>query len=190
MEDDDQDNLDYANQLTHFSKQMIFYFFISIPPLGICLNLFALFVLYVRKNNIDRTPMTFLLKWQYIIDTIFLVNGVFNYQSFLIFGYDIQRMSSVACKLDSLGIRWIMQLSAWIQVVICIERLFKAYLSPKFGFKLNKKCIIALILSIMIVLVAVNVNNLFRDFIPVFSDNVTNGSVIITSYICSSNKVI
>lgn len=112
-------NNDYANQLTLITKAIPYYFGVSLPWLALICNTFTLGVLYLKKRN-EKTTMIFLLKCQYICDTIYIFNLLFNDRTFTspLFGYSLQsNVSDFICKFDTIILRFIYCTSSWMQVV-------------------------------------------------------------------------
>lgn len=188
-----QGEINYILYLYYLLIKMTFYFCVIIVPMAIAWNLFALVALFYSKKTTTSTnktsaPMIYLLKWQYIIDTIFLFNVVFNLQSYYVLNYDLQSMSDVTCRLGNLILRYILHMSSWMQVVICIDRFISAYLGPKFNFRMTKTRTTTMIIVIMVIIVLANTANLFRDY-TVLTYNVTtiyNTTRVVTSRTCDS----
>ena len=164
--DIDRNGIVYYNYLSSILKKITFYFCVIIVPLAICWNLFGILVLFSKRKSSTKNNtslMIYLLKWQYVIDTIFLNNIFFNIKSYYIFGYEIQNMTYLSCPLTNLITRFILHISSWMQVIICLDRFIITYLGPKFNFRMNQTRTIILISAIMAIIVWANTANLFRN---------------------------
>lgn len=138
---------EYEYTLNKVSNTITFYFILTLLPLALCFNSFALWVLFSKKN-VDKTFMIYLLKWQYIVDTILILNIIFNSQSLSFFSYSLQLVSDLTCRLYYLLNRFILHFSSWMQVIISLDRFMSIYLEKKLKFKRSQFQILCNLLKI------------------------------------------
>lgn len=127
----DSEYWSFIVDLNYLSNKFTFFIVVTFLPLAVVLNLFALFVLFSKKACADKTSMVYLLKWQYIVDTILILNIIFVFNSGSLFDYSIATMSDLACGLSNYWKRFIYHLSSWIQVVMSLDRFMSVYLEKR-----------------------------------------------------------
>lgn len=165
----------YIDNLNSISSQISFYFVVTLPTTSLCLNTFALLVLFLKPSlQKTKNQMVYLLKCQYIIDTIVVINIIFNYQSSALFSYSLLTISDFTCRFFYVWNRFLIHMSSWIQVIISTDRFLSVYLARKRTRQTKYKTFYT-ILTVAIALLIIDAINTFHYL----DQNQCTGSVLV-----------
>lgn len=166
---------EYIENLNSISSQISFYFVVILPTTSLCLNTFALLVLFLKPSlQKTKNQMVYLLKCQYIIDTIVVINIIFNYQSSALFSYSLFTISDFTCRFFYVWNRFLIHVSSWIQVIISTDRFLSVYLARK-QTRQTKYTTLYTILTVAIALLIIDATNAFHYL----DQNQCTGSVLV-----------
>ena len=166
----------YIDDLNSISSQISFYFVVTLPTTSLCLNTFALLVLFLKPSlQKTKNQMVYLLKCQYIIDTIVVINIIFNYQSSALFSYSVFTISDFTCRFFYVWNRFLIHVSSWIQVIISTDRFLSVYLLARKRTRQTKYTTLFTILTVAIALLIIDATNAFHYL----DQNQCTGSVLV-----------
>lgn len=179
--------LEYAAYLDYLADRISFYFVVTLPTTALCFNLFALVVLFAKRSQ-KANSMVYLLKWQYVVDTIVIVNILFNFQKTALFSYSTLTLSDLACRLFYWWNRFLIHVSSWIQVCMSLDRFMNVFLLRRFRIRRDKAKISYLILAVIVALLVINTCNLGHYLDAVNSTLATNQTNLTLIMVCTASR--
>lgn len=185
-------NTSSADIINYVSNQISYYHTLIFPPIALGFNMIALVTCF--RKGLSQTSIGYLLKWQYIVDSVFLINVIFFWRSIIVLGYSPTNLSDIWCRVGVLWTRFLLHLSSWIQVIITIDRFINIYLDKNVTLNTRKSIIrgTIMIIFVFVLLIAANSINLFYSLspIPIFSTSnstAPNATIVSTVRSCSAS---
>lgn len=178
--------LEYTAYLDYLADRISFYFVVTLPTTALCFNLFALVVLFAKRSQ-KANSMVYLLKWQYVVDTIVIINILFNFQKTALFTYSTLTLSDLACRLFYWWNRFLIHLSSWIQVCMSVDRFMNVFLLRRFRIRRDKAKISYLILAVIFALLIINTCNL-GHYLDVLNSTLPNETNLTLVMVCTASR--
>ncbi|RNA08164.1 FMRFamide receptor-like [Brachionus plicatilis] len=137
------------------SNSFLFYANLTIVPFGLFFNLLS-YLVFSRKT-FEKGTMGFYFRVIAIMDSIALTNlfAQFFTQSL---GIDLVLVSSFTCIFFNLFLRVSFQASAWLNVIVTLDRLACIkYVHKQFKFNKNKKILLAILFTVLLAIILTNI---------------------------------
>lgn len=171
--------INFITYLNKLSNTLSYYFFMTIIPTGVILNVVSLYIF--TRPRLNKTNMGYLLSILSIWHNVTLIFYVFVARPTTLFSYSIN-----SCGFFTFLRRSIFNFSSWIQVLISIER----YLNVYYSFKTATKRLINIVLICFFLLTLItNSTNLLYQQVKVLSTNYTTIKTTVTES-CTAAKEI
>ena len=142
-------------KLFDLSTSIIFF------PLGIVLNLFSIFI-FLRKK-FQKNKVGFLNIILIISQTLGLIFGLLIYSLLPSIGFNLDIHSNINCKLLRYCRRIFGQFASWCQVLLTIDLFLFTKFSRKYRFFKKKRNLLLSIIIIFIMLMIINIADLFYE---------------------------
>jgi hypothetical protein len=183
----------YIAYLTNLFDTVDFWFLILTVPLGVVLNLFAIYVF--SRPNLNKTTMGFfymnLSGWTAAV----LLYFFFVQNSAKTMKYDITKYTPLGCAFYMFIRRVIREVPPWIEVLITIDRFIAVCHPTKFKFMKNKLVLLGLIFGTIVCLGILSYQNF--DYTLIYSyknttvfDQTTNSTIyknVVSKVSCSQD---
>nr|QVK45683.1 G protein-coupled receptor [Proales similis] len=134
-----------------------FYFTVVLVPTGILLNLANLFVF--SRARLNKTNMGFLYLIQTAVDLVLLFYTLFVIGSNTVFGVEFEHLSDMMCRLVTFGRQVTIHASAWMTVLITLDRFLFIQSSKRVQFLKRKKNWAVIMGVVLAAIAAVNLPN-------------------------------
>jgi len=161
-----QTDVDYLKELYHSINKVYPLALITIGTIGNFLTIY----IYTRKEFF-KTSTGFYFSFLAIIDTLMLYFGLFKFFLEGISQIDIHYESEFNCKFFKFTVNCLAETSAWITVVVSLDRLFIVMFPNSYKISQNKVYQIILVLLIIALISIINTPNLV--FLKVVVNNET-----------------
>lgn len=125
---------DYVNLLNSVNNKFQYYCLWTILPTCIVGNLIS-FVIYTRPNLNKKTNAGFLYRWLCILNVIMIVYYCFVTRSNVLFKYTV---SFFPCGVEYYIRRTMLNATAWMQVIVCLDRFIVVFFPAKSAFMSKK----------------------------------------------------
>lgn len=173
----DSENL---NQFSNLIKNFLFYANVIIVPLGIIFNILT--ILVFSRKQFRANTLGFYYRIIGVFDIIAITMTFFNYFGYSI-KYEFELKSNVSCKLIHFLNRISFQVSAWLNVMVTIDRLISLkYPNRRINFFQTKNCCI--VIGIFSLACILNGPNLLLELVTK-QTNLTSKSYFVQ---CTSNS--
>jgi hypothetical protein len=146
---------DYARALNFISDQVSFYYLAISTPIGLVGNLVSILV-YLRLNLKKRTSTNSLFLSLTVINTLSILNYVFMARPQVLFRYSV----ITTCGLANYFQRTIFNMTAWCQVLICLDRFMMVSAPSKFKLLQKSKYLAVQMIIILAFVLITNFTNL------------------------------
>jgi hypothetical protein len=148
-----------SNFYDKLTDSFSFYYTLIIPPTGLILNLFSIFI-FTRKS-LNKINMGFIFLIQTFADCLLILMLTVFLRSSILFGENLETASDIACKILTFSRRFFVHLSSWITVYITFDRFMFIKFPNRFAFLQDKKYIAIIIISIAMFLFLVDLESIF-----------------------------
>jgi hypothetical protein len=172
---------------TNLTNTMNFYFFAFAMPIGALSNLLA-FVTYSRKR-LNKTNIGYFNRWIAFANIITLLFS-FMMNSGLYFPFDVNTFSTPSCQFIMYGRKTMRELSPMLEVLFTFDRYLNVVYPSKSQFLKKNRNIFFMIMVITVILLLVNIENLYFYVDTSHTQFVTvdNETKIYTSKSCTANQ--
>lgn len=109
-----------VNKVSLINNEIYSYFGYIFLPLGLVLQIFGLVILFVPQRAKKPTLMLYLMKWQYVVGTLYILNIAFINPKMarILWGWLLtSNMPDAFCKISNFLKAYVNCLPAWFQVV-------------------------------------------------------------------------
>ena len=116
----DNHTREILSKVGFINNQIYIYFGYIFLSLGIVLQILGLVVLFVPQRTKKPTLMLYLMKWQYVVSTLYILNIAFNDPKMaqILWGWLLTTNKPDAfCKISRFLNAYVYCLPAWFQVV-------------------------------------------------------------------------
>lgn len=164
------------------SNTFLFYANLTIVPLGLFFNLIS-FIIFSRKT-FDKGTMGFYFKIIALMDSFALSTLFIQFYTQSI-GIDIVLLSTFTCIFFNLLLRVSFQASAWLNVIVTLDRLACIkYVHKQYKFNRNKKILSAILITTLFIIILTNTPVFFlkRNVITYLNQSVPLCNTNRTSY--------
>lgn len=152
----------------NLSNQINFYYPIIIVPIGIVLNMMTMVVYCSEKQlkTISGTRTDLIHLALGACDIFALLNSLLFVQFLPTIKINLTDATDASCKLTNLWRKFAIQSPSWMQVLITLDR-FRSVVCPKRMFFFRNKCQLSLvIMGIFLMIILVNLGQLWGYTVP------------------------
>ena len=155
-----------------------------VPPILIVFGTVgnSLAIVVLTRKSIKVTTTAIYLSFLAISDLVVLYTGLLRQWLTYLFDYDVRHISEAACKIHLWLVYSSLDFSAWIVMIVTVERLISAWFPHKAKNKCSRKSAIAIVTIVLFFLLALNSHLLYGMINEIVLDS--NGHAV-TVYKCS-----
>ena len=186
----------YINALNYTMKSMSYWTNILTIPIGIILNMFAIYI-YSRPNlNKSKSNMGFFYINLSFWSVTALVTSLFVISSKNLLNYDLSVLSHTSCAVIWFIRRFIRETPSWVDVLITIDRYLLICHNHKFNLMTKRKNLIIILFLIIFILISKSITNMYYSLSYTYVTtsvydmnlNFTVNKTTVSSIVCSSSK--
>jgi hypothetical protein len=184
--------LQYVEFAVNTSRNMNFFFSVTVLPIGVVLNILS-GIVFLRKSLNNKTNMGFLCAIFCLFNTIALLSAILM-NSFMYNYIELADSSKSACQFFSLWNSWTLHMPSFQQVIMSLDVFMSVNYPNRFQSFRTKKNYLRVIILMVFLTFLVNLSYLFNNYDITFESdlnkttNLTENKTEIRS--CSSYEAI